>query len=130
GDHLRLDQLDLLEEPRLALVLLLRQRVAVSRRPALERVRDVDVGARQADAGEELVEELAGLPDEWNALLVLVKAGRLADEHQLRAGRAVREDAVRRAGGEDAARTGRGLGPERIEHRRGSLGGGGDAGRP
>ena len=45
---LRLDQLDLPEEMRLAGLDLLRQRVAVAGRPALEDVGDVDVRARRA----------------------------------------------------------------------------------
>jgi hypothetical protein len=61
-------------------------RVAVARRPRLEHVRDEDVLARQADLLEQLVEQLAGAADERQALLVLVHAGRLADEHQVRVG--------------------------------------------
>jgi hypothetical protein len=41
-----------------------------------------DVAACQTDAREQLVEQLPGLADERDALLVLVEAGRLADEHQ------------------------------------------------
>ena len=62
---------------------LLRERVAISRRPALEDVRDEDVCARQLDAREELVEQLPRLPDERDALLILVETRRLADEHQV-----------------------------------------------
>ena len=39
--------------------------------------------ARQPDALEQPVEQLPGLADERDALLVLVEAGRLADEHQV-----------------------------------------------
>ena len=95
GDDLRADQLDLPEEVRLALLDLVRQRVAVPRRPALEHVRDVDVRAGQADALEQPVEQLPGLPDERDALLVLVEAGRLADEHQIGVRVAVAEDDLR-----------------------------------
>ena len=77
------DQLDLTEEVRLAGLDLLRLRVAIARRAALEHVRDVDVRARQSDPVQELLEQLAGLADEGNALLILVVAGRLADEHHL-----------------------------------------------
>ncbi len=38
------------------------------------------------DLAEQLVEQLAGLADERLALLVLVEAGRLADEHQVGVG--------------------------------------------
>src|SRR4029079_4514847 len=121
-DNLRPDQLDLLEEPRLALLLLVRQRVAVARRTALQRVRDVDVGTRQADSGEQLVQEFARLADERDALLVFVEGRRLPDEHQVGVRVAVPEDDLRPGLAEGAARAGRGFGPERIEHRRESLG--------
>ena len=74
-------------------------RVAVAGRPALERVGDEHVGARQADLVEELLEQLARLPDEGQPLLVLVLARRLADEHQVRVGVARAEhDGVARRG--------------------------------
>ena len=82
-DELRLDQLDLAEEVRLAGRDLLRERVAVPGRAALEDIRDEDVRARQLDPAEELVEQLPRLADERDALLVLVEPGRLADEHQV-----------------------------------------------
>ena len=47
---------------------LLRQRIAVLRRPALEHVREVDVVARQADAAEQPLEQLARLPCERRPL--------------------------------------------------------------
>ena len=81
-DH-RLDQLDLAEEVALARLDLVRLRVAVAGRPALEDVRDVDVAARHPDLREQLLEQLPGLADERQALLVLVEARRLADEHQV-----------------------------------------------
>jgi len=55
-DHPGPDQLDLLEEVRLAGLDLLWQRVAVPRRPALQDVRDVDLLARHPDTGEQLLE--------------------------------------------------------------------------
>jgi hypothetical protein len=103
-------------------VLLLGQRVPVARRTALESVRDVDVCPCQPDAGEEPVEELSGLPDERNSLLILVEAGRLAHEHQVGVRMAVPEDDLRPGLAEDTACTARGFGPERIEHRAESLG--------
>ena len=51
-DHLRLDQLDLAEEMRLAGLDLVLLRVAVARRAAFEDVRDVDVLAPQFDTRE------------------------------------------------------------------------------
>src|SRR5207302_11450427 len=91
GDR-RLDQLDLPEEVALAGLDLVRLRIPVAGRSTLEDIRDEHVGARQPDAGEQLVEQLSRLSDERQALLVLVEAGRLADEHQLRARVAGAED--------------------------------------
>ena len=54
ADDPRLDQLELAEQVVLAVVDLLRQRVAVAGRPALEDVGDEDVAARQADLAEQL----------------------------------------------------------------------------
>ena len=83
ADELRLDQLHLPEQMALAGLDLVRHGVAVSGRAALDHVCDVHVLAGHADPPEQLVEELPGLADERVALLVLVEAGRLADEHQL-----------------------------------------------
>src|SRR5581483_12148884 len=70
-DDLRLDQLDLAEEMRLAGLDLVRLRVAVSGRAAFQNIRDVHVLAAQADPEQELLEQLSGLADERHALLVL-----------------------------------------------------------
>src|SRR4051812_38842926 len=51
-DDLRLDQLDLAEEVRLARLDLVGLRVAVAGRTAFEDVRDVDVGALETDSGK------------------------------------------------------------------------------
>ena len=80
---LRADQLHLCEEVPLAGLDLLGLRVAVPRRAALEHIGDVDVGPREPDRLEQPLEHLPGLADERRALLVLVEAGRLADEHQV-----------------------------------------------
>ena len=61
-------------------------RVAVAGRPAFEDVRDEHVRARQPDLAEQRVQQAAGLADERQALLVLVGARRLADEHQVGVG--------------------------------------------
>ncbi len=99
----RLDQLDLPEEIRLARLDLVGHRVAVAGRAALDDVGDVDLGAGEPDALEQPVEELAGLADERVALLVLVEARRLADEHQVGVGVAHAEDDLRAPFGEPAA---------------------------
>ena len=62
---------------------------------ALENVRDIDVVARRADPASSFDEQLPGGADERNALLVLVEARRLADEHQVGVGRARAEHDLR-----------------------------------
>ena len=114
-DHARLDQLDLPEEIRLAGLDLVGHRVAVPGRAALDDVRHVDVGALEPDAGEQLVEELPGLADEREALLVLVEAGRLADEHEVGVRVADAEHDLRAALGEPAAGAARRLLLQRVE---------------
>src|SRR3954452_131199 len=86
ADDLRLDELDLAIEVRLAGLDLLRQRVAVAGRAAADHVRDEDVGALDCDLLEQLVKQLSCPPDERKTLLVLARSGRLADEHQVRVG--------------------------------------------
>ena len=71
---------------------LLRLGVAVSRGPALHDVADVDLLARETHRLEHLREELARAADEGLALLVLLLARPLADEHEAR---------LRAAGAED-----------------------------
>ena len=82
-DDARLDQLDLPPEMALTGLDLVGQWIAVSRRAAFENVDDIDVVARKPDVGEQLVEELACRTHERDALLVLVEARSLADEHQI-----------------------------------------------
>ena len=114
-DHLRLDQLDLAEEVRLARLDLVLLRVAVAGRTALEDVRDVDVLPPQLDAREQPVEQLPRLADEGDALLVLVEARRFADEHQVRARIAGAEDDLRPALRQPTARAARGRCCIRLE---------------
>ena len=114
-NHARADQLDLLEEPRLARLDLVGLRIAVARRPTLQHVRDVDVGAGEPDVAEQPFEQLAGCADERHALLILVEAGRFADEHQLRRGRPRSEDDLRPGFGESAARARSSVLSERLE---------------
>ena len=65
---------------------LVRLRVAVPGRAAFDDVRDVDVLPAHADPLEQLLQQLPGLSDERDALLVLVEAGRLTDEHEVGVG--------------------------------------------
>src|SRR5436190_77624 len=111
GDDPRLDQLELAEEVRLARLDLVRLGVAVAWWAAHQHIRYEDVLTGQADAREQLLEQLARLPDERQALLVLVEPGRLAHEHQVRAGVPRAEHDLRASLRKAAARaTGRGLG--------------------
>ena len=73
-------------------------------RTALEHVRDVDVIALQPDPREQLHEQLAGCADERHALLVLVEARRLTDEHEIRGRRARSEHDLRPRRARAAAR--------------------------
>ena len=82
----RLDQLDLAVQVVLAVLDLDRQRVAVAGGTALQNVRNEHLRARQPDLAQQLLEQLAGAPDERHPLLVLAGARRLADEHQVGVG--------------------------------------------
>jgi hypothetical protein len=92
ADDARLDQLHLAQEVLVAVLDLLGMGIAVAGRAALQRVADEDVAALQPDLLEQLVQQLAGLADERQPLLVLVAAGRLPDEHQVGVGVARAED--------------------------------------
>ena len=94
---------------RLARLDLIRLRVAVPGRPAHDDVRDIDVVALQPHAGEQSVQQLSGLTDERDPLLVLVEARSLADEHQVGARIAGAEHDLRPPLGEPAARARGGL---------------------
>ena len=83
---------------------LVRSRVAVLGRPALHHVGDVDVGARQSDAAQQLVEQLAGLPHERLSLSVFVEAWAFSHEHQFRVGVAHSEHHLRAAAAKAALR--------------------------
>ena len=83
-DDLRLDRGELAEQERLARRDLVGLRIAVARRPALEHVGDVDLVALEAHRLDHLRQQLAGAPDERDALHVFIRARRFADEHQVR----------------------------------------------
>ena len=63
-DHLRLDDVDLPEQERLAGLDFVRLGIAVLRRPALDDVGDVDVVALEVDRLDDLRQQLAGAADE------------------------------------------------------------------
>ena len=88
-EELGLHRADLSLQERSAGRHLLRRGIPISGGPALEEVGDEDFFAPQTHAAaEDLVEQLPGGADERPAGPVLVRSGRLADEHQSRARRA------------------------------------------
>src|SRR6266508_1217354 len=87
-DDARLQHLEVALQPDVARGDLLRQRVAVLRRPVADDVGDEHLAAVQTDAGEELVEQLPRGAHERPSLLVLVIAGRLTEEEDPRFGTA------------------------------------------
>src|SRR3954452_6144003 len=95
ADDLRLDQLDLLVQVRLAGLDLLGQWVAVARRAATDHVRDEHIRALDTDLLEQLAEQLARTADKREPLSVLTRARRLADEHEVGVGVAGAEDQLR-----------------------------------
>src|SRR5204863_9825003 len=80
-----------------------RRRRPVARRAPRHDVGDVGLGAVEPDRREHAVEQLSGASDERQSLLVLFGAGRLADQHQFRARRAVSEDETAGRGFQAAA---------------------------
>ena len=120
-DHARLDQLELAVEPGRARLDLVGLRVAVARRPALHDVGDVHVGAGQADALDELGEQLARPADERLALQVLLLARAFAHEHQLGVGAPDAEHDLGPAGRELAERAARRGGRDLGERRAGGV---------
>jgi len=81
NDDPRIDDSDLGLEVLRTGVDLVRRRIAVSRRSALHDVTDEDLLARQADPGQELLQETPGGSHERLALFVLMKPRPFADEH-------------------------------------------------
>ena len=83
-DHLRLDDVDLLRRASCEQAPI--SSGSGSRLPGGRHLTTLAMNtsrALEADAGQQLLEELPGGADERAALLVLVVAGRLADEHDL-----------------------------------------------
>ena len=78
-DHLRLDDVDLLKQKRLARLDFVLLGIAVARRTALDDVGDINVLALEIDRFDDLRQQLTGTPDERNALNVFVAPGRFAD---------------------------------------------------
>ena len=99
------DQLDLPEEMGYAGGSLRVGGVAILGRPALERRGEIDVPPLETDSGQQVLEQLAGLSQERQTALILLEAGGLTDEHQLRIGVTGAEDDAGPRLRERAART-------------------------
>src|ERR1700678_1161608 len=81
-DRLRFNGCDLPHQERRAGLALIPLGRSVSRRTALDDVRDVNVFTPQAHGLDHVVEQLSGAANEWLALLVFIRARRFADKHQ------------------------------------------------
>lgn len=81
ADQLRPDHLNLLHQERLTGFNLVRLRVAVVRRAALDDIGDVNLVPRKARRSEQIVKEFARSAHERLAFLIFVEPGRLAYEH-------------------------------------------------
>ena len=111
----RVEDLELAPQVRRAGRDLVRLRVTVLGRPALDHVGDEHVLAPPADRGEELDQEVAGAAHEWPALPILVEARALADEDDLGLGVALARDGLRPRLVETAVRARSDLGGDRLE---------------
>src|SRR5579872_6242107 len=102
-DEARLDERQLPLQVRPTGSDLARQRIAVVRRPVFDHVRDVHIAPLELGDCQQLLEELAGRPDEGAALLVLVESGSLANQHDAGIGGPFTGHAMRGASIEIAA---------------------------
>ena len=97
------EELELAAQPAAAARHLRGLRRPVARRPALHDVEHRRLRAVQPGLGQQLVEQLAGLPDEGPSGLVLGGTRRLADQHQPRPARRRARHRRRRAAGSAAS---------------------------
>src|SRR2546425_2787084 len=114
-DDLRPQRREVSLEPDVAGGHLLRQRVTVLRRTVAHDVRDEDLAAVQADARQQLIQQLAGRADERAALDVLVVARGLPEEQDPGFRAALAWDGLTRAAVERAGRAGSDLAGERDQ---------------
>lgn len=80
-DDLRFDQRDLQHQPRHALLLFDRLRVAIAGGPELHDIRDIDLFAPEADRSEQFIEKFPRRADERPTQLIFLLPGCFADEH-------------------------------------------------
>src|ERR1700687_4813547 len=114
-DHARLQDLEVTVAPDIARGDLVGKRVAVLGRPVADDVGDEDLRPVEADALEQLVEELPGRAHEGPALHVLVVPRRLAEEEDPRVAAALSGHRLARAPVERARGAGLDLGSQRLE---------------
>jgi hypothetical protein len=69
-------------------------------RPAFENVRDVNVFSREIHRLNNSRQQLSGASDKWFALLIFIRTGRFADEHQIGVGVSYSEYCLRAGAGE------------------------------
>ena len=92
ADDPRADRLDLPDQKRFTGRNLLRQRIPVPGRAALQDVADIDILPLQSHRGNDLREQLPCATDKRPSLGVFVRPRRLADKDQLRPGISLAED--------------------------------------
>jgi hypothetical protein len=85
AEHARPQRLKLRAQEGCACHHFLGARIAILRRPAFHDIADIHVTARNSRLGEQAIEELPRAPDERQALSILVRSGRFADEDDTRA---------------------------------------------
>ena len=89
NDHFGANRVDLSLQKMSTRPDLIRLRISIVWRPALDDVRNENVAAFQADRRQKLFEKLPSRADERMALLILVKTRRFPNEHNRCIGRAV-----------------------------------------
>ena len=94
---------------------LVRLRIAVVGRSALDDVGDIDLLPRQIDRLQQLIQKLASGAHKGQALLVFVKAGGLADEQDLGLGRPAAGHRMGASAGQPARLAGAHLCAERLQ---------------
>ena len=116
-DDPRTQNLEMATKPNVAGGDLLGQRIAVLRWAVTDDIGDEDLAAVEADAREQLVEELAGRAHERPSLQVLVVAGRLAEEEDPGLRGTVARNGLPRAPMERARGAGANLSRDQLEVR-------------
>src|ERR1700730_3439722 len=106
NQHLALHEIDLTKQKRLARRDLVRFRIAVFGRPALDNIANIDLLTRESHATFDYIrEQLTRSTDERLAAGIFIGAGSFADKHKLGVGVAYAEDQVRAKRGELATGT-------------------------